>query len=165
MRISQDELLVVYDSAFCISCVSAFRPTSPLLALGCFITKHGLPSRQAGYIKWEAPATSFTHRSNFIILFSPSFIEIRDVTSGRIVQAIEGTNIRLLHSDPGPPDITHPQDRYNVIVAMKGTMDDRNGTSEKIVELVETSELRRGPDGGAGQPEMPVPAMWDEWDM
>lgn len=46
-----------------------------------------------------------------------------------------------------------------ILVAMRGELDDKDGISDKIVELVETSEIRTAP------PVSSVPAIWDEWDM
>jgi hypothetical protein len=91
------------------------------------------------------------------MLFSPQFIEIRNITTGRIVQVIEGLDIRLLYSGP-----MYSEDD-NVVVAMRGTRDDKDGMSEMVIELVETSEITATPATPAVA--MPVPSMWDEWDM
>lgn len=125
--------------------------------VGCYITKHGIPNRSSGYIKWETKATSFAQRGYHVMLFSPQFIEIRNITTGRIVQVIEGSDIRLLYSGP----VYNEDD--NVVFATKGSKDDKDGISEKIVELVATSEITATPatPGLAG----PTPSMWDEWDM
>ncbi|KAG6842316.1 hypothetical protein C0991_010604 [Blastosporella zonata] len=118
--------------------------------VGCYVTRQGKPCRSAGFIKWETPATSFAHRGNHLFLFSPQFIEIRNITTGVIVQVIEGKSIRLLHAGRGSEEI---------LVAMRGGKDDQDGTSEQIVELVETSDLT------VSTPVSAVPAVWDEWDM
>ncbi|KAF9468071.1 hypothetical protein BDZ94DRAFT_1209777 [Collybia nuda] len=138
-RVTPSELLVVYD------------------ALGCYITKHGVPSRSSQYIKWETKAISFAQRGQHIMLFSPQFIEIRNIATGRIVQVIEGSDLRLLYSGP-----VYTEDD-NVVVAMRGSKDDKDGISEKIIELVATSEIVATP----ATPALPgpVPSMWDEWDM
>ena len=147
------ELLVVYNGK------STHRRTSHVFdffrntVLGCYITKRGVPSRSAGFIRWETPATSYASRGNHLLLFSTLFIEVRDLSTGRIVQVIEGTNIRLLHAG-GP---TYGEDEA-ILVAMKGTKDDKNGTSERIVELLQTSPI-------SSTPAAPVPALWDEWDI
>lgn len=120
-----------------------------LIAYGCYITQFGSPSRECRYIKWETKAISYAYRDGHILLISPEFIEIRNVTTGRIVQVIEGEDIRLLSSGPntgkGDP----------VLVAMRGGYQDQFSVSEKIVELNETEEIVRTPE----------PDRWVEWDM
>ena len=120
-----------------------------LIAYGCYITQFSSPSRECRYIKWETKAISYAYRDGHILLISPEFIEIRNVTTGRIVQVIEGEDIRLLSSGPntgkGDP----------VLVAMRGGYQDQFSVSEKIVELNETEEIVRTPE----------PDRWVEWDM
>ncbi|KAJ7274437.1 hypothetical protein B0H12DRAFT_1208087 [Mycena haematopus] len=131
LRCSATELLVVYDS------------------MGCYVSRHGIPSRNSGYIRWECKATSFAARGAHVLLFSSNFIEIRNVLTGLLVQVIEGHDIRLLHAaDDG------------ILVAMRGKYDDEAGVSEKVVELQETAEIK-GPRTATVQ----MPAIWDEWDM
>ncbi|KAG5353522.1 hypothetical protein C0989_005969 [Termitomyces sp. Mn162] len=118
--------------------------------VGCYITRQGRPSRSAGFIKWETKATSFAHRGKHIFLFSSQFIEIRNITSGVIVQVIEGVDIRLLY--PGRGNVES-------LVAMKGSKDDKDGTSVKIAVLEETTEIP------VATPVSASPNAWDEWDM
>ncbi|KAJ7126987.1 hypothetical protein C8R44DRAFT_780128 [Mycena epipterygia] len=131
LRCSATELLVVFDS------------------VGCYVTRHGVPSRSSGYIRWETKAVAFATRGAHVLLFSSNFIEIRNVLTGLLVQVIEGQDIRLLHSSDDA-----------ILVAMRGEKDDEAGVSEKIVDLRETAEIV-GPRTASVQP----PAMWDEWDM
>jgi hypothetical protein len=117
--------------------------------LGCYIQKHGEPGRAAGYIRWETKASAFVQRGAHVLLFSPQFIEVRHVNTGRLDQVIEATDLRLLHSGP----------LNNAILAvMKGDLEDKDGTSEKIVELQETSALSPGVSS-------PAEILWDHWDM
>ncbi|KAH7884721.1 hypothetical protein F5I97DRAFT_1929559 [Phlebopus sp. FC_14] len=138
IRHDASELLVIYDT------------------MGCYITKHGQPARDSNFIRWEIKATSYVDRHPHVLLFSPEFIEIRDIQTGRLEQVIEGTDIRLLLHTPsahaGP-----------LLVAMRGEKNDEDGTSERIVELVKTAEITpvTPVPGGFVAPE----SIWDEWDM
>ncbi|THV07437.1 hypothetical protein K435DRAFT_710318 [Dendrothele bispora CBS 962.96] len=136
VRSSAEELLVIFDT------------------MGTYITKHGIPTRQSGFIKWEAQAHSYASRGAYLLLFSPQFIEVRHIMTGRLVQVIEGEDIRLLYGGPTPASTD------NILVVMRGNRDDENGLSEKIVELMETSEIN-----DYNTPTTANPAMWDEWDM
>ena len=64
---------------------------------------------------------------------------------------LDGQDVRLLH--------TGQSERDMLLVAMKGELVDKNGESEKIVELVQTAELVASPTPTATR------SMWDEWDM
>ncbi|KAF7424638.1 hypothetical protein PC9H_009946 [Pleurotus ostreatus] len=139
VRSNDRELLVIYDT------------------LGCYISKHGVPQRKSGYIKWETQAASYAHRGPHILLFSASFIEVREIESARLVQVIEGNDIRLLYSGPLQgefEDVT--------LVAMKNGKDDTN-SKEKVVALEPTVAIQSSvatPASASSQP-----GMWDEWDM
>jgi hypothetical protein len=47
----------------------------------------------------------------FILAFEPTFIEVRHVESGNLVQIVTGNNIRCLFSDT-PPSHTHAANQY-----------------------------------------------------
>lgn len=107
-----------------------------------------MPCRSSGYLRWETKATSYAHRGEHIFLFSSEFIEIRSVATGRLVQVIEGSDTRVVHAS-----------ERGILVAMRE--DDKGGgrPSDKLVELVETTDLT------AQQQTSNVPGVWDEWDM
>lgn len=121
--------------------------------------------RKSGYLKWETKATSYAHRGGLILLFSSRFIEIRDVATGKLLQVIEGGDIRLLYTEP---EIT-PHD--NILLAMRGKFNDSGGLSEKIVELIKTVEYQPQstpvgtPNGTPGTPGSASVSVWSEWDM
>lgn len=145
--------------------------------MGVYITRHGAPTRNSGFIKWEITATSFAPMNSKVLLLCPSFIEIRDIQSSKLLQVIEGRDIRLLWS-PENLGLDEP-----LLVAMRGSKEEGGqGTSDKIVELVETHEIsattgrRRSevpseslptPTGRNPSIRSPAaaPALWDEWDM
>ena len=76
--------------------------------------------------------------------------------TGRLVQVIEGLDIRLLYG----PAMSEPKD--NVIIAMRGEIDEEQGVSEKIIQMVETSEISSTPS--VVDPGIPS-EVWEEWDM
>jgi hypothetical protein len=136
VSVDSSEFLIIYDE------------------LGCYIDKHGVPTRKSSYIKWETKAVSYATRNGHVLLISTEFIEIRNITTGRIVQVIEGRDMRLLYSGPYTGK-DHP-----ILVAMRGGKDDQDGVSDKIVELIETEEISlMTPIAGQS------PSIWDEWDM
>lgn len=136
-----------------------FLPPIPSLFLtnnpeiGFYINKRGVPVRHSGYIKWEVKATSYAYRNGHVMLISPAFIEIRNITTSRIVQVIEGEDMRLLYAGP------YMTKDDPVLIVMRGGKDDKGGVSEKIVEMTETQEI------GLMSPTNGTSAIWDEWDM
>jgi hypothetical protein len=116
--------------------------------MGCYITKHGVPTRNSGYIRWETVATSLCFRPPYILLFSQSFIEIRHVDTGILVQVIEGQDIKHLQLDV--------EDRGPLLVAMRGSKGDKDGFSIKIVEFQETAPLTSTVLQHSED-------IWDEW--
>lgn len=93
------------------------------------------------------------HRGDHILLFSSEFVEVRTVQTGKLVQVIEAEDVRLAYRGLLPADTT-------VLVACRGR-EERGVVVDKIVELVETSEITTPRASAASA----VPGMWDEWDM
>lgn len=118
---------------------------------GCYVTKHALPTRKCGYVRWETKAMACAARGPHIILFSPQFLEIRDIPTGRLVQVLEGRDFRLVQSETGSP----------LLVAMRGKKDDKQGMSDELVELVETAPFETS--RAQGNPGV-VDTLWGEWD-
>jgi hypothetical protein len=104
-----------------------FCLTKPYVAFGCYITKHGFPGRNAGFIRWETPAHSCLQFGKHFLLFSSQFIEVREIQSGKLVQAISGDGLQLLH-----------QSSDSILIANKS---ERSNVREDIIELSETTEL------------------------
>ncbi|KAI0775224.1 hypothetical protein BD413DRAFT_534078 [Trametes elegans] len=131
---NSDDLLVIYDD------------------LGCYVDKHGVPTRSSGYLRWETRATSYVHHGDYIMLFSPEFVEVRTVHTGKLVQVISGSDVRRIDVGQLSPDKDS-----STLVAWKG-----KGQAvlipDVVVELIETAELRT--------PRVSeVPGAWDEFDI
>jgi hypothetical protein len=128
--------------------------------MGCYITRRGTPTRSCSYIRWEAKATSFTHVGAHLLLFSSEFVEIRHIQTGRLVQVLEGEDIRLLYSGVLPGEKV-------ILMAMR---DGTGGTpKDKIVELVETQELRKSSSvspspAATPRSEYAASDIWDMWE-
>jgi RHO1 GDP-GTP exchange protein 1/2 len=82
------------------------------------------------------------------LLFSPRFIEVRCIASGKLIQVIEAKDVRLVHSGLTEEDM--------LVAAMTGDVDDESGLSEKVQELVQTTAI-----DAQGR----VEQQWDEWDV
>jgi RHO1 GDP-GTP exchange protein 1/2 len=149
IRYKRNEFLVVYDGQHISICPNFHLFIIYYSEFGCYIDNLGIPVRSGGYISWECRATTYAHRGAHLLLFSPKFIEVRSIASGKLVQVIEGEDVRLVHSGLTEEDM--------LVAAMKGDIEDENGLSEKVLELVPTAAI----DELVGR----VEQYWDEWDV
>ena len=111
-----------------------------------------MPTRSSGYLRWETRATAYSWRGEHILLFSPEFVEIRTVQTGKLVQVIQGEDIRRV--DVGL--LTSEKDA-TTLVAMKGR-EEQGLVVETLQELVETTEIRTT---RASE----VPGMFDDFEV
>ncbi|KZT57930.1 hypothetical protein CALCODRAFT_495589 [Calocera cornea HHB12733] len=123
VRSGEAELLVVYED------------------FGCYITKHGIPARRSGYVRWEIKATHVVFRAPHVLLFDGEFVEIREASTGRLEQVIEDKNIRLVGDAVGNGPL---------LIAMKGS----DPIFDTLAELVQTQPLAADEHG-----------VWAEWGL
>ncbi|KAF8637624.1 hypothetical protein AX17_002693 [Amanita inopinata Kibby_2008] len=71
-----------------------------------YVNKNGRRSRREFMVYWEGMPTGFALREPFVLAFEPTFIEVRNINTGLLVQVIQGSNLRLLFADI-PPSVTH----------------------------------------------------------
>ncbi|KAG8882288.1 RHO1 GDP-GTP exchange protein 2 [Tulasnella sp. 332] len=71
-----------------------------------YVNKSGWRARPEWIVHWEGSPTSFALYYPFVLAVEPTFIEVRHVDSGRLVQIIPGNNLRCLFADT-PPSQTH----------------------------------------------------------
>ena len=79
---------------------------------------------------------------------------MRQAGTGRLVQVLEGEDIRLVQSQAGCP----------LMIAKRGNGDNKKGMVDELVELLETAPLEVTPRSAApvdGSAER----LWDEWDQ
>jgi hypothetical protein len=86
------------------------------------------------------------------LLFSSKFIEVRTIASGKLVQVIEGGDVRLLYAGG-------LMEEDMLVAAMTGDVEDESGLSEKVLELVPTTAI------DVQAPMLRIQQHWDEWDM
>ncbi|TFK75234.1 hypothetical protein BDN72DRAFT_758174 [Pluteus cervinus] len=135
VQVDDNETLIIYET------------------IGFYTLKRGEITRSARYIRWEVHATAYAHRGEHILLFSSDFIEARDITNGRLVQVIDGRDIRLLFTVPQVKK-TDP-----ILVAMRS---EKDSNFDSIVELVETTPINSVMS--PTEPTTPT-SVWAEWDM
>ncbi|CAE6466235.1 unnamed protein product, partial [Rhizoctonia solani] len=67
-----------------------------------FVNKSGRRSKKDVVVYWEGTPTGFALHHPYVMAFDPTFIEIRHVEDGALVQVIRGSNLRLLFADIQP---------------------------------------------------------------
>ncbi|KAF8266713.1 citron-like protein, partial [Lactarius quietus] len=77
-------LLLCFDDA----CSSVF-----------YINCGGRRSRKNFLVHWEGVPTSFALQYLYVLAFEPTFVEIRNIETGSMSQAIQGSNLCYLFTD------------------------------------------------------------------
>ncbi|MBW0524761.1 hypothetical protein O181_064476, partial [Austropuccinia psidii MF-1] len=72
-----------------------------------YVNKNGWRARAGWLIQWEGHPIAFALHYPFVLAFESSFIEVRHLDSGALVQVIPGPNIRHLFSE-SPPSTSAP---------------------------------------------------------
>ncbi|GAA5975052.1 hypothetical protein JCM11641_000011 [Rhodosporidiobolus odoratus] len=67
-----------------------------------YVNKNGWRAKSNWIIQWEGFPTSFALHYPYVLAFEPTFIEVRHVESGALMQIIPGNNIRSLFADSPP---------------------------------------------------------------
>jgi len=71
-----------------------------------YVNKAGRRSRREFMVYWEGTPTGFALHESFVLAFEPTFVEIRDINTGSMVQVIQGSNLRLLFAG-APPSVSY----------------------------------------------------------
>jgi hypothetical protein len=123
------DFLLVYDSQHFISpLVRICRRLTFFPGLGCFVDQAGKPARTDFYIEWERKATAFARRGPHLLLFSPGYIEVRNIDTGKLFRMVEVNELRLLRSG-----LTEGRLLVGVVT---GGADADGSRTEKLVELI-----------------------------
>jgi len=88
-RSNHDEFLLCYDGRW-FPVQTDLHTIIPFTEFGLYVDKHGYLSRSAQTFEWEGTANHVALHCPYILLFESSFIEIRHVETGRLVQMILG---------------------------------------------------------------------------
>ncbi|KAG8816173.1 hypothetical protein FRC18_001134 [Serendipita sp. 400] len=143
---------------------------------GCYIHKHGHPTRKCGFVRWEIKANTFLFRAPYLLLFGDNFVEIRHAPTGQFRQMIQHTGLKLLEQT------TLEGDTGEFLMTWKGEKNDEFGQSHAVVQALETRDLRMTSPQSPGLPAaeeevsavslhrsisaisaVPVDPLWDEW--
>jgi len=67
-----------------------------------YINCGGRRSRKNFLVHWEGVPTSFALQYLYVLAFEPTFVEIRNIETGSMSQAIQGSNLCYLFTDTPP---------------------------------------------------------------
>jgi len=78
-------------------------PTKYLIDLAFYADKHGDPlaDRYKDIIEWQGTARAVAFCKGHVLAFDSNFVEIRDASSGKLVQIIQGLEILCLNDGQG----------------------------------------------------------------
>ncbi|CCM02649.1 uncharacterized protein FIBRA_04753 [Fibroporia radiculosa] len=66
-------------------------------AFGFYVDNHGDPCSSSSIIEWEGVAERVAWHPPYVLLFSPTFIEVRHAMTGRLAQIIPGIGVGCLY--------------------------------------------------------------------
>lgn len=90
--------------------------------------KKGDYARSSYFIEWERKATAFAHRGSHLLLFSPGYIEVRDIATVKLIRMVPFNELRPLRSGIS--------EGLLLIAVMTGGTEDDGSRTEKLVELI-----------------------------
>ncbi|KAG0326928.1 RHO1 GDP-GTP exchange protein 2 [Dissophora globulifera] len=109
-----------------------------------YVDKTGRRARNGWIIHWEGVPTFCALSLPYVIAFDPSFIEIRHVETGDLVQIIPGNNIRCLYHVANQPGAIHV------------VMTDEVGDFQTITQLCRESQIAGLLDKDDGEDQLPA---------
>jgi len=123
------DFLLVYDSQLFFFFILNVLSSDILPDLGCFVDQAGNPARtDFYYIEWERKATAFAYRGPHLLLFSPGYIEVRNIDTGKLFRMVGVNELRLLRSG-----LT---EGLLLVGVMTGGAEADGSRTEKLVELI-----------------------------
>ncbi|SCV68066.1 BQ2448_187 [Microbotryum intermedium] len=79
-----------------------------------YVNKNGWRAKSNWIIQWEGFPTHFAMHYPYVLAFEPTFIEVRHVESGALMQIIPGNNIRCLYAET-PPSLSSNSAYYTPV--------------------------------------------------
>ncbi|KAM0753215.1 RhoGEF Rgf2 [Meredithblackwellia eburnea MCA 4105] len=67
-----------------------------------YVNKNGWRAKSNWIIQWEGFPTSFALHYPYVLAFEPTFVEVRHVESGALMQIIPGNSLRCLFAETSP---------------------------------------------------------------
>jgi hypothetical protein len=124
---NENNMLVVYNGELLFAVCTVCSSFDTFSGLGCFVDHAGKPARSSYYVEWERTAEAFARRGPHLLLFSPGYIEVRDIDTGKLVRMVEVKDLRLLRSG---------STEWPKLVAAMTSKESDGSQTDKLVELV-----------------------------
>ncbi|CEH18539.1 signal transducer [Ceraceosorus bombacis] len=75
-------------------------------AFACYVDRLGEPVRLDHLIEWEGTPHSVAFRAPYVLAFDHRFVEVRDCSTGQLVQLIRASDLRFVSSGASPASDT-----------------------------------------------------------
>lgn len=116
------------------------RSNGVLIEFGIFLDQDGYPSqsRERNIIEWEGEAKQAVLRLPYIILFDSTFVEVRDLEIGGLVQVLTGAGIECIWAESDLPGRVAEMCLHVAIDAERSTFEDvrlEGRIEQRIFEL------------------------------
>lgn len=111
---------------------------------GVYVDQQGTPITSRAVVEWEGKAVSIAAFKEFVLIFDSSFIEIRRVDTGRLVQIMPLNDVRCVRASRSPGVVASkekqeevPQDQaVYATTTSREMIDGKLADVQSLVELV-----------------------------
>jgi hypothetical protein len=130
---SESEFLLCYDN------------------FACYVDRLGEPIKLNNIIEWEGLPRSVAFRSPFILAFDPRFIEVRDSSTGQLVQLISTNELRNIAGSSTTISSMDDEDEDAILLVQRIRSEARKVDGQRqpvydnqqVFQLVSTAEYRQ----------------------
>lgn len=114
-------------------------------AFACYVDRSGEPLRLDSVVEWEGTPQSVAYSSPFILGFDHRFVEIRDASTGRLVQIIRGNDVRHV-SAASVVEGSDASDGIIMVHRQRIGQGQKSYDRQVVFELIQTSPQMRPSD-------------------
>ena len=121
------------------------------IEFGIFLDQNGYPSqsREKNIIEWEGAAKQAVLRLPYIILFDSTFVEVRNLETGGLVQVLTGAGIECIWAESDLPGRVSETCLHVAIDAERSTFEDvrsEGRIEQRVFELLRISSTFGTPE-------------------
>lgn len=115
----------------------------------CYVDRSGEPIKLDNMIEWEGSPHSVSYSPPYILAFDNRFIEVRDASTGRLVQILRGSEFRCVSANSMVEGVSSHADGSSAIIGVqRRRVQGKTHDTQHIFELVQTAPPQTPTTGG-----------------
>ncbi|CAO1618348.1 unnamed protein product [Sympodiomycopsis kandeliae] len=106
----------------------------------CYVDRSGEPIKLDNIVEWEGTPHTVSYSPPYILAFDHRFIEVREASSGRLVQILRGSEFRCISANSVVEGVgSHADGLSGIIGVQRQRTQGRGYDTQHIFELVQTA--------------------------